>query len=160
MPLAKAAFESVDQITLNLVRYGIAALALTPIFLLREGRAAFDYEGRFVAVAVIGVAGMAMSALLVVWGLRYALPENAVVILALQPSLAALADWRLHGRRPPVGTQVCIAVAFVGVIMVVTKGEPTIALSPQELVGALIANNLLTRQPRSYAYVPASQAEP
>jgi drug/metabolite transporter (DMT)-like permease len=138
LPMAKAAFAQVDLMTINVARYGIAALVLTPIFLLREGRAAFDYEGRFLVVAIIGVAGMALSALLVFWGLSYTLPENAVVILALQPSLAALADWRLRGRRPPVGTQVCIAMAFVGVIMVVTKGEPTIALSPRDLLGDLL----------------------
>jgi len=138
LPMAKAAFAQVDLMAINVARYGVAAIVLTPIFLLREGRVALGYEGRFWHTAFVGVVGMALSALLVFWGLSYTLPENAVVILALQPSLAAIAGWLLHGRRPPVGTQLCIAIAFAGVIMVVTKGAPTIALSPRELLGDLL----------------------
>lgn len=138
LPMAKDAFEQVDLMAINVARYGIAAIVLTPIYLLREGRAGFDYEGRFWHVAAVGVVGMACSALLVFWGLSYTLPENAVVILALQPSLAALADWWMHGRRPRVDTRICIAIAFAGVIMVVTKGEPTIALTPRDLLGDLL----------------------
>lgn len=138
LPIAKSAFLALDALTVNVARYGIGVIALTPIFLAREGRAALDYEGRFFVTAIVGVAGMAASALLVLWGLGYTLPENAVVILALQPSLAALADWCMRGRRPPRTTLLCIGFAFVGVIMVVTKGEPRLALGPQEIVGDLL----------------------
>jgi drug/metabolite transporter (DMT)-like permease len=137
-PLAKTAFVALDTIAVNVARYSIAVVVLTPIFLTREGRAAFDYEGRFWRASIVGIAGMAASALLVFWGLSYTLPENAAVILALQPSLAALVDWWMRGRRPPAGTQVCIGLAFLGVILVVTKGEPHIALSPRELLGDLL----------------------
>jgi drug/metabolite transporter (DMT)-like permease len=137
-PIAKTAFVALDTIAVNVARYGIAMVVLTPVFLMREGRAAFDYEGRFWRASIVGIVGMAASALLVFWGLSYTLPENAVVILALQPSLAALADWWMRGRRPADGTQVCIGLAFLGVVLVVTKGEPHIALSPRELLGDLL----------------------
>jgi drug/metabolite transporter (DMT)-like permease len=138
LPIAKAAFVALDAIAVNVARYGIAAIVLTPIFLMREGRTALNYEGRFWHVSIVGIAGMAASALFMLWGLSYTLPENAVVILALQPSLAALADWWMRGRRPPFGTLVCIGLAFLGVLLVVTKGEPQIALSPRELLGDLL----------------------
>jgi drug/metabolite transporter (DMT)-like permease len=138
LPVAKAAFAAIDSIAVNVARYGIAAIVLTPIVLTREGRTALNYEGRFWRVSIVGIVGMAASALFMLWGLTYTLPENAVVILALQPSLAALADWWMRGRRPPFGTLACIGLAFLGVLLVVTKGEPQIALSPRELLGDLL----------------------
>ncbi len=138
LPMAKSAFTALDTLSVNVARYGIGILALTPIFLAREGRAAFDYEGRFLLTATVGIVGMAASALLVFWGLAYTLPENAVVILALQPSFAALADWWMRGKRPQAATLICIGFAFVGVIMVVTKGEPRLVLGPKEILGDLL----------------------
>jgi len=139
LPIAKAAFSAMDSVAANVARYGIALVVLTPIFLFREGRAAFDYEGQFWRVAIVGIVGMSASALLMLWGLSYTLPENVVVILALQPTLAALADWWMRGRRPAASTQICIALAFTGVVLVVTKGEPHLALGPRELLGNLLA---------------------
>jgi drug/metabolite transporter (DMT)-like permease len=46
----------------------------------------------------------------------------AVIILALQPAMAALAEWIVDRRRPPGFTIACIVIAFVGVALVVTRG--------------------------------------
>ena len=44
-PIAKDAFAVVDPFHVTLIRYLIAVLILTPVVLLREGRAALSYQG-------------------------------------------------------------------------------------------------------------------
>jgi drug/metabolite transporter (DMT)-like permease len=52
--------------------------------------------------------------------------------------MTAIADWALRGRRPARFTLGCIAIAFVGVVLVVTKGDPSLALGKRELAGDLL----------------------
>jgi drug/metabolite transporter (DMT)-like permease len=75
---------------------------------------------------------------LVFGGLALTRPEHAAIIVALQPSITAIADWWLHGRRPARFTLGCMTVAFVGVVLVVTKGDPALALGRGELAGDLL----------------------
>jgi drug/metabolite transporter (DMT)-like permease len=52
--------------------------------------------------------------------------------------MTAIADWWLRGRRPARFTLGCIAAAFVGVVLVVTRGNPALGLSPREIAGDLL----------------------
>ncbi|MBL8381753.1 MAG: DMT family transporter [Burkholderiales bacterium] len=142
MPVAKDAYRAMDAITLTAVRYAIAAAVLAAILFWREGGAAFAPGPRPAALVVAGALGMAGSPLLVFFGLAYTLPEHAVIIVALQPSMTALAQWFLHGRRPPPFTIGAILVAFAGVVTVVvghgwTPGDPKLYGDLLVLSGAL-----------------------
>jgi drug/metabolite transporter (DMT)-like permease len=137
-PIAKSAFATVDPYHVSLVRYGVATLLLAPVVAWREGPAALRYYGRAWPASVIGVVGMAGSPLLVFAGLSLTRPEHAAIIVSLQPSMTAIADWALRGRRPAGFTIACIATAFAGVVLVVTKGEPSLAFGKGELAGDLL----------------------
>jgi drug/metabolite transporter (DMT)-like permease len=90
-------------------------------------------------VTLLGVVGMTASPALVFAGLTLTRPEHVAVIVALQPSMTALADWLLRGRRPANFTIACIAAAFFGVVTVVTKGEYVLDAGRRELIGDLMA---------------------
>lgn len=137
-PVAKSVFATVDPYHVSLVRYGVATLLLAPIVALREGAAAFRYYGRAWPASLLGVIGMCGSPLLVFAGLQLTRPEHAAIIVSLQPSMTAIADWLLRGRRPARFTIACIATAFVGVVLVVTKGDPSVVLGKGELLGDLL----------------------
>ncbi len=137
-PVAKDAFAAVDPYHVSLVRYGVATLLLVPIVAWREGPTAFRYYGRAWPAGLLGVIGMCGSPLLVFAGLSITRPEHAAIIVSLQPSMTAIADWALHGRRPARFTLGCIATAFVGVVLVVTKGDPSVGLGKGELLGDLL----------------------
>lgn len=137
-PIAKDTFAAVDVFHVNAIRYGIGTLLLVPILLWREGRSAFYLYGRFWAVALLGLVGMCGSPMLVFLGIALSRPENAVIIIALQPSMTALADWAVRGRRPANFTLGCVAVAFAGVIAVVTRGDPGRVLAAGELAGDVV----------------------
>jgi drug/metabolite transporter (DMT)-like permease len=135
LPVAKSAFAAVDPFHVTAIRYGVATALLVAFVVWRDGKGALRYYGRAWPASVLGVAGMTGSPMLVFAGLSITRPEHAAVIVSLQPSMTAIADWWLHGRRPARFTLGCIAAAFAGVVLVVTKGDPTLALGRGELIG-------------------------
>jgi len=134
-PVAKAAFAAVDPFHVSAIRYGVATLLLSAFVLWRDGKGAFRYYGRAWPASVLGLVGMTGSPMLVFAGLGLTRPEHAAIIVSLQPSMTAIADWWLRGRRPARFTLGCIAAAFAGVVLVVTKGNVAVALGRGELLG-------------------------
>jgi len=128
LPIAKAAYAVMDPVTLIALRYALAAAFLALLLYWREGMPAFQLGERPWLMLGAGLCGMAGSPLLVFAGLSFTTPEHAVIILALQPSMSALAQWFMRGSRPPAFTLACIVAAFIGVVLVVTghgAGEDT-----------------------------------
>ncbi len=130
-----------DSFSVTAVRYMVPTLCLLAALVIREGwrsvnfRAPNSAPGRTI---LIGLAGMCASPTLVFTGLMFTRPEVASIIIATQPTLAALALWALKGKRPSGFTLACVAVAFTGVIMVVTRLDPTALPHGRELAGDLM----------------------
>ena len=122
LPIAKGAFVALDGFSMSVVRYGVAGSAFALLLWWQEGRGAFALDGRARPILLAGTFGLGTSALLLFVGLSLTRPEVAVIILALQPAMAALAEWIVDRRRPPGFTMACIAIAFAGVALVVTRG--------------------------------------
>jgi drug/metabolite transporter (DMT)-like permease len=137
-PVAKSAFAAVDPYHVTAIRYGLGAVLLMPLFAAQEGRSALHYYGKFWPATLFGAIGMCASPMLVFVGVSLSRPEHAAVIVALQPSMTALADWALRGRRPAKFTLGCIVAAFLGVVMVVTKGDPSTMFEKGELAGDIL----------------------
>jgi len=135
LPVAKSAFAAVDPFHVTAIRYGVATVLLVAFVLWREGRSGLRYYGRAWPASVLGLAGMTGSPMLVFAGLSVTRAEHAAIIVSLQPSMTAIADWWLRGRRPARFTLGCIAAAFAGVVLVVTKGDPALAVGRGELGG-------------------------
>ena len=138
LPLAKDAFAIVDPFHITALRYLAAALILAAILIMREGWAALSYRGHAGNAIGLGVVGICGSPLLVFLGMSLSRAEHAVVIVSLQPMIAALAVWILRGRRPSVMTTLCTFAAFAGVLLVVTKGSFTLIESPRQVLGDII----------------------
>ena len=139
LPIAKDAFVALDPYHMTVIRYAIPAVIVVIVLGVAEGPRALRYDGAFGVACVLGVAGLCASPVLVFVGMSMSGAEHAAVIVALQPSIAALAIWWLHGIRPHPFTLACIAVAFTGVVLVVTRGDWHVANSRRELIGDAIA---------------------
>jgi len=137
-PVAKSAFEVIDALHVTSIRYLLAIVLMIPLYVMREGRTAFDYYGQFWPATLIGFVGMCGSPVLVFLGLALSAPEHATVIIALQPSMTALADWLVRGRRPANFTIGCVVVAFSGVAVAVTRGDISHLFDKGEMVGNLL----------------------
>lgn len=137
-PLAKRALPMVDAFALGSVRYTIGAALFVALLVLLEGRQALRYEGRFVPAALCGVIGITGFNVLVWYGLNFTRPEHAAIIMGIQTPLTALAVWWTRGARPAAFTLVCISVAFAGVLLVVTEGDPARAFQGGALLGDVL----------------------
>jgi drug/metabolite transporter (DMT)-like permease len=134
-PIGKSALAVMDGVHATVIRYVIATVLMIALLALTEGRDAFRYYGRFGRVATAGALGFTLSGLLIFIGLELTRPEIAAIIVALQPAMTALGTWAIYGRRPKRFTLACMALAFVGVVMVVTKGSLDFAAGGRELAG-------------------------
>ncbi len=138
LPFAKDVFSVVDPFTVTAIRYGVGALCLVGFCAWREGAHSLLYYGRFWAATLVGVLGMSLSPMFVFVGISLSSPEHGAIIIALQPSMTALADWAVRGRRPANFTLACVVFAFFGVVLVVTRGDAALLLGKAELAGDLV----------------------
>ena len=111
------------------MRYALGVAALLALLAAIEGRGALRYDGRFASASLFGLIGIAGFNLFVWVGLGFTLPEHASIIMALQTPMTVLAVWVARGQRPATFTLGCVAGALVGVLLVVTRGEPLAALA-------------------------------
>ncbi|MEQ8663917.1 MAG: DMT family transporter [Gammaproteobacteria bacterium] len=139
LPLAKDAFSAVDPFHITAARYLLAALCLAVVLVVREGWGALSYRGQGRIAAGLGIVGICGSPLLTFIGMSMSRAEHAVVIVTMQPMIAALVLWLLRGLRPAPVTALCILAAFTGVLLVVTKGSLLqLVESPRALAGDAI----------------------
>jgi drug/metabolite transporter (DMT)-like permease len=136
--VAKRTLPVLDPFFLGSARYGIGVLLFIAILWMAEGRQALRYGGRFLPAAVYGLVGFCGFNLLVWWGLAYTRPEHASIIMALQTPMTAIAVWLTRGLRPRPFTVACIAIAIGGVLLVVTKGDPSRVFEGGSLLGDLL----------------------
>ncbi len=137
-PIAKSAFAYVDPYHVSAIRYTLGTLLLVPLVAALQGPQSLRYYGRLWPASLLGLIGMTGSPLLVFTGLSMTGPEHTAIIVSLQPSMTAIADWLVHGRRPARFTLVCIVTAFVGVVLVVTQGGTALAPGRDALLGDVL----------------------
>ena len=73
---------------------------------------------------MLGSLGFAGFNLLSYAGLEHTEPQNAALIIALQPLITAIALWLTTRKVPARATFAAMAVALFGVSLVITRGKP------------------------------------
>ena len=136
--VAKRTLPYLDAFALGSVRYLLGVALFVLLLVAFEGRRALRYEGRLGAATLYGMIGITGFNLFVWLGLGLTLPEHASIILALQTPLTALAVWAVRAQRPAAFTLGCVVVAFAGVVLVITKGDPHVVIAGGELFGDLL----------------------
>jgi len=133
--VAKRTLPQIDAYALATARYAIAIVLLILLLAVVEGRAALRYDGQLGAAALAGVVGVAGFNLFIWIGLAFTAPEHASIIVQLQTPLTAFAVWAMRDQRPKAFTLACVAVAFVGVVLVITKGNLLVRIDNDALLG-------------------------
>jgi drug/metabolite transporter (DMT)-like permease len=127
-PIAAAALRHVDPYHLTTIRYGLAVPIFLALLAAVEGRAALRPDGRALELFALGTVGFAGFNLLGYVGLEHTRPQEGSLVAALMPLLTVLATWLLTRRAPSRATLGAIALAFAGVALVITRGDPSRAL--------------------------------
>jgi len=136
--VAKRTLPQLDAYALGSLRYLVGIALFVLLLVAFEGRQALRYDGRFWLATLYGLIGITGFNLFVWIGLGYTRPEHASIIMALQTPLTALAVWLTRGQRPTAFTLGCVLLAFMGVVLVVSKGNPSAAIGDAELLGDLL----------------------
>jgi len=121
-PIAAVALKHVDAFSLTSLRYGAAALVF--LALLKSFEGTFDAGGRRKELFILGSLGFAGFNLLSYEGLAHTHPQNAALIVALQPLITAIGLWLTSRQVPAKTTFAAMAVALFGVGLVITRGHP------------------------------------
>ena len=123
--VGKSALARLDPFPLTAIRYAIAAGILLGVLWLVEGRRALRTDGKMLQLTWLGALGFAGFNLFAYTGLAHARPQSASLIVALAPLLTAIVLWVRDGTRPSRLTFAALAVALVGVALVVSRGHPS-----------------------------------
>jgi drug/metabolite transporter (DMT)-like permease len=127
-PVMTSALTRMDPFNFTAIRYTIAALPFAALLLAREGMRAFNLKGeRFLLAWLFGTAGFAGFNFLIYLGQQRAGPTGALsaaIMTATMPLLALPVNWVMRGVRPPLYSIGFILLAFLGVVLVITKGNP------------------------------------
>jgi len=121
--VVKGAYAHVGPTQINAIRYVPIALILLAILARVEGRGALRAGGHGRLVVLLGIGVLLFNDLNYV-GLDYTRPQNASLISALTPLVAVLLLWGITGARPRAATFALVGVALVGVVLVISRGDP------------------------------------
>jgi drug/metabolite transporter (DMT)-like permease len=134
-PIAAAAITRIDPYTLTAIRYGVAAIVFLALLKAIEGHLRTD---RHRELFVLGSVGFAGFNLLSYAGLEHTEPQNAALIVALQPLVTAVGLWLTTRQIPTRHTFAAMALALLGVFLVITKGHPGAIVDGDGAFGELL----------------------
>lgn len=125
-PVASSAFNHIDPFYFTLIRYVSVTILLIFILLWKEGKQAFKFDGKGLSLWFYGTMAFVVYNLLIFWG-EDLLGDPGVMVAsiseALMPMISIVIVWMLTRHRPHIFTLSCVIVAFIGVSLVVTKGN-------------------------------------
>jgi len=130
-PIAAAAVGHVDAFHLTAVRYVVATLIFLALLAAVEGRRALRADGRGLELFALGTLGFAGFNLLTYVALEHTRPQDAALIVATAPLLTALAVWLTARQAPSKATLTAMAVALLGVMLVISRGDPSTLIHGQ-----------------------------
>ena len=104
-------------------RFLLAAVALGGLLVIRQGWPRWGKREWTLAFA-LGASGIFLYNICFLYGLKHIEAGRGALVVALTPAVIALTDWLLHDAPMSKQKGLGIAVAMLGCLLVVTKGDP------------------------------------
>lgn len=126
-PVMNPALQVIDPVYFTLIRYSSVGIIFVILLLVTEGFKALNPEGHFKKLWLLGTFAFAGFNLLVFLGQHIAGKSGSLiasVMMAVQPLIGALLNWLFKKKRPSNVAFITMLIAFVGIFLVVTKGNP------------------------------------
>ncbi len=125
-PIAGIALTVIDPFYFTVVRYVGVSLILAILLVASEGVRALRPDGSGTRVWLYGTMAFTVYNFLVFLGQKIAGPSGAVlasIMMALMPMTSVLVLWVSRKITPSPVTLGCIVAAFLGVSLVITRGD-------------------------------------
>ncbi|HWV41239.1 DMT family transporter [Pseudorhodoplanes sp.] len=116
----------IPPVTLGFIRWAIGAVILLPFawpYLKRDWPA---IRSHIPILSLLGVTGTTGYAIPSYWGLQYTLAINGLLIQCTMPMVIGLMSYLLVGDRLNRWQVVGIVVSFIGVVVILTRGDPDV----------------------------------
>ena len=141
-PIAGSALKQIDPFYFTVLRYAAVSLILVALLIAAEGSNALRLEGHAKRVWLFSTLAFTLYNFLVFLGQKSAGPSGAVlasIMMALMPMTSVLVVWVGKKRTPSSFTLGSIVLAFLGVSLVITKGDISVLSSTRgNLIPALL----------------------
>lgn len=125
-PVASHAFNHIDPFYFTIFRYIAVTVLLVVLLFWKEGKQAFRLEKKGLSLWFYGTMAFAVYNLLIFWG-EDLLGEPGVMVASimesLMPMISIVIVWLLTRKRPHGVTLFFVFTAFVGVSLVISKGD-------------------------------------
>lgn len=125
-PVANHAFNYIDPFYFTIFRYISVTVILIVLLLWKEGKQSFRLEGKGLSLWFFGTMAFTVYNLLIFWG-QDLLGDPGVMVAsineALMPMISIVIVWLMSRNRPHGITLFFVFTAFVGVSLVITKGD-------------------------------------
>lgn len=125
-PVANSAFKHIDPFYFTVFRYVSVTILLIALLWWKEGKEAFKLEGRGWSLWFFGTMAFVIYNLLIFWG-QDLLGEPGIMVASISesmmPMISIVIVWLLTRHRPHSFTLACVVTAFIGVTLVITKGD-------------------------------------
>ena len=138
-PASKHAVSSgIDGYYLTFIRYVLGAFLVSFVLLIIEGKKSYQTEGKAFQLWLFGTISFAGLNFLTFIGIGFSSAEHATIILALMPMLSMILSSILDHNIPDIKTILCIVLAFVGIILVITNGDFNNLIASSSFLGDLL----------------------
>ena len=142
-PIASPALARVDAFHLTSVRYLAASAVFLALLAAVEGPRALRTERRTAELWLFGTLGFAGFNMLTYLALEHTRPQDAALIVATAPVITVLLVWALGGGRPRGAQLGLTALAFLGVALVISHGDPARLAGANALWELLVLGGVL-----------------
>ncbi|WP_198166218.1 MULTISPECIES: DMT family transporter [Sporosarcina] len=141
-PVANSAFKNIDPFYFTLIRYVSVTVLLVVILLFKEGTKAFRFEKRGLSLWFFGTMAFVVYNLFIFWGQDLMGQPGTMVASvseAMMPMISIVIVWIISRHKPHGFTLTCVFTAFVGVMLVITKGDlRTFLTATDDIVPSLL----------------------
>ncbi len=135
--VARAVSADVPPLALSFARWLIALIVLLPFVWKRLPRQAESLRRNWRALVSLGIL-MTAGSTLSVSSVYFTTATNAVLVNASQPALTAAVAWAIAAERLNLRQALGIALAFFGIVAMISRADPEVLLTLDINIGDLI----------------------
>lgn len=125
-PVANSAFRSIDPFYFTIIRYVSVTVLLVALLWWKEGKQAFRFEKKGLLLWFYGTMAFVVYNLFIFWG-QDLMGQPGVMVAsiseAMMPMISIVIIWVISRHTPHLFTLSCVFTGFVGVMLVITKGD-------------------------------------
>jgi len=125
-PVAHIALQQIDPFYFSFIRYFVVALILSLLLWMKEGKASFCLEGRGKSLLFLGTMAFVVYNMCVFFGQQLMGESGTIaasIMEVLMPMISIMVLWITTKKTPNKYTLASVAIALIGALLVITKGN-------------------------------------